>query len=225
MNTLQALLPLLAVAGGALLVLLLDAFWKSETKHPLAYVSLALLAAAAGLCVRLWDAGASSFGGSLRMDKPALLFSLLLILAAAFAVLMGMRYIVQQNAAFGEFYGLLLLSLSGLMIMVSTRDLLVIFLGLEVFSVSAYALTGLKRNDGQASEAAAKYFLMGSFAAAFMVFGLAILFGAAGSFDIGAVIAETGRGTGRTVFALAGLGLVLWVVLVVWLLPKLGVPT
>ena len=208
MNALRALGPLLTVAGGAVLVLLLDAFWKRESKNHLAYLSLALLAGAAALCIRLWDAGAASFEGALRLDRPALLFILFLILAAAFTVLLGLRYIAQQNAAFGEFYGLLLLSLSGLMIMVSTRDLLIVFLGLEVFSVSAYGLTGLKRNDDRASEAAAKYFLMGSFAAAFMVFGLAILFGSAGSFDIGEIFAA-GGGARMRVFALAGLGLVL----------------
>jgi NADH-quinone oxidoreductase subunit N len=209
MTTLLPLSPILAVAVGALLVLLVEAFGRRESKNHLAFISLAVLAAAAALCVRLWDAGASAFGGTLNQDKPALLFSLLLILAAAFAVLIGMRYLAQQNAAFGEFYGILLLSLSGLMVMVATRDLLIIFLGLEVFSVSAYGLTGLKRNDDRAAEAAAKYFLMGSFAAAFMVFGLAILFGTAGSFDIGRIFAADGGAARLPLAGLAGLALIL----------------
>ncbi len=208
MNTLRALLPLLAVAGGAIVVLLLDAFWKRPSKNHLAFATLAFLAAAAAAAVRLWDSGAEAFEGALRLDRPALLFSLFLILAASFTVLLAMRWMAQQNAAFGEFYGLLLLSLTGLLIMVSTRDLLVVFLGLEVFSVSAYALTGLKRNDERSEEAAAKYFLMGSFAAAFMVFGLAVLFGAAGSFDIGVIIGS-GSAAGLPAFTLVGLGLVI----------------
>jgi NADH-quinone oxidoreductase subunit N len=208
MSALQALGPLLAIAGGAIVVLLLDAFWKRESKNHLAFLSLAFLAAAAAFAVRMWNADAEAFDGALRLDRPALLFILFLILAASFAVLLAMRWMSQQNSAFGEFYGLLLLSLAGLSIMVSTRDLLVVFLGLEVFSVSAYALTGLKRNDDRADEAAAKYFLMGSFAAAFMVFGLAMLFGGAGSFNIG-VIFGAGSAAGLPAFALVGLALVI----------------
>ena len=208
MNTLATLLPLLAVAGGAIIVLLVDAFWRRPSKNPLAYLTLAFLATAAAASVRLWDAGAEAFEGALRFDRPALLFSLFLILAASFTVLLAMRWMAQQNAAFGEFYGLLLLSLAGLMIMVSTRDLLIVFLGLEVFSVSAYALTGLKRNDERSEEAAAKYLLMGSFAAAFMVFGLALLFGAGGSFDIGLIFGAA-NAAGWPASALAGLGLVI----------------
>ena len=208
MNTLATLLPILAVAGGAIIVLLVDAFWKRPSKNPLAYLTLAFLAAAAAAAVRLWDAGAEAFDGALRLDRPALLFSLFLILAASFTVLLAMRWMAQQNALFGEFYGLLLLSLAGLMIMVSTRDLLIVFLGLEVFSVSAYALTGLKRNDERSEEAAAKYFLMGSFAAAFMIFGLALLFGAGGSFDIGLIFGAA-NAAGWPPSVLAGLGLVI----------------
>ena len=208
MSVILPLLPLLAVAGGAIVVLLLDAFWRHPSKNHLAFLSLAFLAAAAAAAVRLWNAGAEAFDGALRLDRPALLFTLFLVLAASFTILLAMRWMAQQNAAFGEFYGLLLLSLTGLLIMVSTRDLLVAFLGLEVFSVSAYALTGLKRNDERSEEAAAKYFLMGSFAAAFMVFGLAMLFGSAGSFDIGMIIG-TGSAAGLSAFTLVGLGLVI----------------
>jgi NADH-quinone oxidoreductase subunit N len=171
-------------------------------------LTLVFLAAAAAAAVRMWNAGAEAFEGALRLDRPALLFSLFLILAASFTVLLAMRWMAQQNAAFGEFYGLLLLSLAGLMIMVSTRDLLIVFLGLEVFSVSAYALTGLKRNDERSEEAAAKYFLMGSFAAAFMIFGLALLFGTGGSFDIGLIFGAA-NAAGWPATALAGFGLVI----------------
>jgi NADH-quinone oxidoreductase subunit N len=203
-----ALLPILVVAGGAIIVLLVDAAWKRTTKTHLAFLSLFFLAGAAAASVRLWDAGAEAFEGVLRPDRPALLFGFILILAAAFTILLAMRWMAQQNADFGEFYGLLLLSLAGLLIMVSTRDLLAAFLGLEVFSVSAYALTGLKRNDERAEEASAKYFLMGSFAAAFMVFGLALIFGTSGSFDIATVLQAAGA-AGWPAAALAGLALVI----------------
>jgi NADH-quinone oxidoreductase subunit N len=206
MTTPAALLPLAIVAGGALAVLLLDAFWKRESKTHLAALSLAVLGAAAAFAVRLWGSSASYFeAAALRLDDAGILATLILLTAAAFAVLLAWGWNRRLDADFGEFYGLLLLAVSGLMIMAQTRDLLVVFLGLEVFSVSAYGLTALKRNDDAASEAAVKYFLMGSFAGAFLVFGLAVLYGQTGSFGI----AEAGAVLGNGPLALLGFGFVL----------------
>ena len=95
------------------------------------------------------------------------------------------------------------------MIMTSTRDLLVIFLGLEVLSVSSYALAGLRRRDAKSAEAALKYFLLGSFASAFLVLGLAFLFGAAGSLAVPEILAPFQRGGGLAPLGLFGLALVL----------------
>ncbi|MCX6561520.1 MAG: NADH-quinone oxidoreductase subunit N [Candidatus Aminicenantes bacterium] len=202
----SALLPLAVVSAGAIFVLLLDAFWKRESKAHLAVVSLVILGASAFFTIGLWGRDASFFfGSSLRLDDAAILTTLLLLAAAAFTVLLGWGWIQRLDAAFGEFYGLLLLAAAGLMIMAQTRDLLVVFLGLEVFSVSAYGLTGLKRNDDKASEAAVKYFLTGSFAGAFLVFGLAVLFGLTGSFGI----AETAASLGSGPTALLGFGFLL----------------
>jgi len=164
--------------------------------------------AAAFFCIRLWGRNIAAFNGNLRWDNAAILISLILLLSAIFTVLIAWRWIEKQNAAFGEFYGLLLLALAGLMIMVETSDLLIVFLGLEVFSVSAYALTGMKKNDPRASEAAVKYFLIGSFAGAFLVFGLAILFGAAGTFEIAGIVAAVDASNTLSVLPLLGFGLV-----------------
>ncbi len=208
MSVWTVLAPLLAVAGGGVAVLLLEAFWRPRSKNPLAVLSLAALAAAVFFSVRLWDRDASSFARSLMQDNAALLIGMILILSAAFTIIIGARWIHRQDAAFGEFYGLLLLALSGLMMMASTADLLVVLLGMEVFSVSSYALTGLKRNDEKATEAAAKYFLIGSFAAAIMIFGLAVLFGTAGGFGMAEVVAA-GAAAGPRALPLVGLGLFL----------------
>ena len=93
---------------------------------------------------------------------------------------MGLKYAVRRDMDLGQFCGLLLLAVAGAMIMVSTANWLIVFLGLEVLSVASYAMTGLKRNDAASSEAAAKYFLLGSFAGAFFVFGLAFVYGTSG---------------------------------------------
>jgi NADH-quinone oxidoreductase subunit N len=209
MSSFLALAPLLTIVFGALLVLILEAFIQKENKNYLGYISLVFLIVCAVFCVRSWNANYSYFDGVLHLDQLALLLTFLFLIATAFVMLTGMKYISLQNANFGEFYALLLLALSGMMIMVSTVNFLVIFLGLEVLSVSSYALAGLKRKDEKSSEAAIKYFLMGSFASAFLVFGLALLYGAAHEIAIPEIVGYFSSDAEGQVIALVGLGLVI----------------
>jgi len=209
MNSFGAVVPLLVVVGAALVVFLLEAFLKKENKNYLAYFSLLALIGCGILGARAWNANLSYFDGMLRLDNAALFLFFLFLIAVAFVILIGLKYISMQDANHGEFYGLLLLALSGLMIMVSSANLIVIFLGLEVLSVSSYALAGLKRKDDKSSESAVKYFLMGSFASAFLVFGLAILFGTAKALDISGLIVFFKTGSDGQILGLIGLGFVL----------------
>ena len=201
------LAPLLFLAGGAVLVLLLGTRRGGGSNSVQAAVSVAAAAAAGFAAARLWGRAAEAFGGQLRWDEPALFLTFLYLLAAVLAILLGMRFVVLHRIPRGEYYGLLLLAVCGLILMTATRHLLVVFLGLEVFSVSAYALTGLNRRDDGSAEAAAKYFLTGSFASAFFVFGSALLFGAAGTLDLDSAAAGL-AGTGA-VPALPAAGLIL----------------
>jgi len=209
MNSFLALAPLLTIVFGALLVLILEAFIQKENKNYLGYISLLFLIVCAVFCVRSWNANYSYFDGVLHLDQLALLLTFLFLIATAFVMLTGMKYISLQNANFGEFYALLLLALSGMMIMVSTVNFLVIFLGLEVLSVSSYALAGLKRKDEKSAESAIKYFLMGSFASAFLVFGLALLYGASREIAIPEIVAYFSSSAEGQVIALVGLGMVI----------------
>jgi len=209
MNSFLALAPLLAIVLGALLVLILEAFIHKENKNYLGYISLLSLVVCAVFCVRSWNGNYSYFGGVLHLDKLALLLTFFFLITVAFVMLTGMKYIALQNANFGEFYALLLLALSGMMIMVSSVSFLVIFLGLEVLSVSSYALAGLKTRDEKSSESAIKYFLMGSFASAFLVFGLALLYGASHEIAIPEIAGYFSSGAEGQVVALVGLGLVI----------------
>jgi NADH-quinone oxidoreductase subunit N len=206
-----ALAPLLAVVAGALCVMLLEAFLKKENKDYLGYVSLLSLLASGFFSVRCWDRGLSFFGGSLALDRFSVLLCLVFVTAGIFLVLMSLRYLVRQDANHGEYYALHLLAVSGMMIMASSPSLLVIFLGLEILSVSSYALAGLKKKDLKSSEAAVKYFLMGSFASAFLVFGLALLYGAAGSLEFGRVWSALSnhQAAGLGIAGWAGLALVI----------------
>lgn len=208
MNSFFALLPLLVIVFASLLVLIVEVFFKRENKNHLAYLSLVLLLVCAFVCTESWGKGYSYFNRSLFLDNLSLLFIIILVIATAFVILVSMKYISLQDANYGEFYALLLLALSGVMIMVSSADLLIIFLGLEVLSISSYALAGLRRKDEKSSEAAIKYFLLGSFATAFLVYGLALLFGSAHSTEISTIVEYFRKEASLSLMALAGLGLV-----------------
>ncbi len=200
MESIMAAAPLVAVVAGALAVLFLEAFLKRKDSELPAWAAVAALAAAGFFTVRSWNRGLACFGGRLSLDSLALVLTALFVLAGMAVVLMGLKYAVRRDMNLGQFCGLLLLAVAGAMIMVSTANWLIVFLGLEVLSVASYALTGLKRNDAASSEAAAKYFLLGSFAGAFFVFGLAFVFGASGSLDLSSGLSPTGT---------VGLGLIL----------------
>ena len=208
MNNFASLSPLLATVGGALVVLLLEVFLKKEKRDYLGFVSLAFLAAAAALSVLCWDKNLTYFRGTLSFDNLAVLLTLFFCLAGAFVILLTLRYMSQHGANHGEIFALLLLALSGLMIMTSSSDLLVIFLGLEVFSVSSYALAGLRRGEPKSGEAALKYFLLGSFASAFLVLGLAFLFGASRSTFLPEIIVHLRMAAAPQTLAISGVAFV-----------------
>ncbi len=209
MTTFMAVAPLIAVVSGALVVLLAEAFMKRTGREPLGYLAGIALLAAGFFTVRSWNHDLSYFGGRLLLDRFALLLMAVFVVVGLVVVLMSLEYAARQGVNFGELCGLVLLAVSGLMIMVSTTDWLVVFLGLEVLSVASYALTGLKRADRFSSEAAAKYFLMGSFAGAFFVFGLALIFGSSGNLDFSTFIATGTSRSGLAPAAATGLGLIL----------------
>ncbi len=200
MESIMAAAPLVAVVAGALAVLFLEAFLKRKDSELPAWAAVAALAAAGFFTVRSWGRGLACFGGRLSLDPLALVLTALFVLAGMAVVIMGLKYAVRRDMNLGQFCGLLLLAVAGAMIMVSTANWLIVFLGLEVLSVASYALTGLKRNDAASSEAAAKYFLLGSFAGAFFVFGLAFVYGTSGSLDLSSGLSPAGT---------VGLGLIL----------------
>ncbi len=210
METILALAPILSVVAGALTVLLVDAFLTKKGTELSASLAVGALLVSGAFTVTSWrTAGLSYFGGRLALDPPALLLLAIFTVLGIFIVLMSLKYAARRDMDLGQLYGLLLLAVAGAMIMVSSPDWLVVFLGLEVLSVASYALTGLKRRDPASTEAAAKYFLMGSFAGAFFVFGLALVYGTSGSLDLASSL-FAGEGPGAFgAAAAAGLGLIL----------------
>jgi NADH-quinone oxidoreductase subunit N len=187
------LLPAAQVLLTALVVLLLDLTVKEQEKGLLAGVSLVGLALCGGETVLLWGGRESSFGDSIILDNFALFFCQIFLGAAALTILSSIHYVRQTKIHEGEFYALTLFATVGMMLMVGANDLMVFFLGLETMSIAVYVLTGMWRASSRASEAAMKYFLSGAFATGFLLYGIALIYGATGTTNltlIGAYLVE-----------------------------------
>lgn len=208
MNSFSALIPLLIIVFASLCIMILEVFLKKENKDYLAYISIIFLVVCGFFLVRAWNKDFSYFNGNLFLDNLSLFFSFIFLITTFLVILISMKYISLQGVNCGEYYSLLLLALSGMLIMVSSGDLLVIFLGLEVLSISSYSLAGLRMKEEKSSEAAIKYFLLGCFASAFLVYGIALLYGATYSTDIASIINHFQSGESLGLMALIGLGMV-----------------
>jgi NADH-quinone oxidoreductase subunit N len=181
LGDLLAVLPELLVAGAGCLVLVLDPLTASDRKDRLAYLSLGALGAA--FVASYWFMGLSRpvFSGLYTLDAYGTFWKLLLLAVAALVILLAQSHLKLEAIDLGEFYAFILLSLSGMMVMVSGTDLLVIYLGLELMSISLYIMVGFKRFERRSLEAAAKYFILGSFSSGILLYGISLLFGRTGS--------------------------------------------
>jgi len=187
---LMPLLPAAQVLLTALVVLLLDLFYREGEKGLLAWISLLGLALGGGEALFLWGSQESAFGGALILDNFTLFFTEIFLGAAALTILSSIQYLrLTRIRHEGEFYALVLFAVTGMVLMAAANDLIVFFLGLETMSVAVYVLTGIWRASSRASEAAMKYFLMGAFATGFLLYGIALIYGATGSTNLSEISA------------------------------------
>ncbi len=181
---LLAILPELLVMAGGCAVLVLAPLTSHDRKDWLAYFSLAVLGAA--FVVGYWFLGPLTglprpvFSGLYVVDAYGTFWKLLLIVASGLVILLAKAHLKLEEIDLPEFYAFILLSLSGMMVMVSGTDLLVIYLGLELMSLSLYVMAGFKRYALRSLEAAAKYFILGSFSSGILLYGISLLFGRTG---------------------------------------------
>jgi NADH-quinone oxidoreductase subunit N len=124
------------------------------------------------------------FSNTVRVDRFSVFFTYLVIAIAAVVILTSFEYMAVQRIRAGEYYALILFSVVGMVLMSTAIELVMIFIGLEISSISTYILAGFRRNSASSSESSLKYFLLGSFATAFFLYGVALMFGATGSTNI-----------------------------------------
>ncbi|MCC2640886.1 MAG: nuoN [Nitrospira sp.] len=189
LQDLFAILPELVVIGAACLILVLDPILPAHRKDLLAWLTLGALAICLGLTSSHMTDRLSVFSGMVVIDAYAAFWKLLLYIVTGLTVLLSLAYLKAERLNIGEYYGFILLSLAGMMVMVSGADLLTIYLGTELMSLSLYVMAGLKRSEARSLEASAKYFVLGAFSSGILLYGISLLYGVAGSTRL-SVIAE-----------------------------------
>jgi NADH-quinone oxidoreductase subunit N len=142
-----------------------------------------VFAAAAGTLVASRSQGLA-FGRSIAADEFSFYFICVFLLAVALALLGSINYLERDNIQQGEFYALLLLGTAGMCFMAASTNLIMVFIGLEISSIATYILAGYRRTDPLSNEASVKYFLLGSFATAFFLYGIAFVYGLTGTTNL-----------------------------------------
>jgi len=166
----------------ALVLLLADLFLKK--KEALAALSIVGVGVVA---FTLIGSSGVTFGGMFISDGYSSFFKAIFFINLILSVLISIKYIGIERVNFGEYYSLIALSTLGMMIMASAADLIVLYLGLELMALSTYILAGFIRHDIKSNEAALKYFLLGAFSSAFLLYGISIIYGLTGTTDIKAI--------------------------------------
>lgn len=189
LNDITTILPFLIVVVWACVLLLVDLFIPREKKGMTAFLAAAGLVASLAAAVQQLGAQAEGFGGMIVVDGYTAVLHILFIGVGLFAIMQSYDYIKRKGIERGEYYILLLFTLSGMMLMANAGDLIVVFLALELLSLPLYILVGFARPDLQSEESAIKYFLLGAFASGFVVYGIALIFGATMTTSLAGIVA------------------------------------
>ncbi len=175
------ILPELIICVIGVVVMLVDAFGKPRQRWVTGSISLAGLAATAAASGWLWLSwrGASqAFNGMIVLDELRLGFTFVFLVVSALTILVSMVWVENERLPAGEFHSLLMFATAGMMFMASAGDLVIVFLGLEILSIATYVMCGFRRTDVRSNESSMKYFILGSFSSAFLLYGIALVYGA-----------------------------------------------
>jgi NADH-quinone oxidoreductase subunit N len=187
--SLRYLTPELILIGAASVLIVLDLLFKRKEIVAFAGVLGCLAAIFASAALFVSTDSATVLNGMFVFDGYGSFFKWLFYLTCILTICMSLRYLEIEGVAFGEYYALLLFATAGMAFMASAADLIVLFLGLELLTLSTYVLIGIRRDNLRSNEAAIKYFLLGGFSTAFLLYGIALIYGLTGTTQIDAVAA------------------------------------
>lgn len=193
-NDISTLLPELALTVLVLVVLTADLFLRREQKWlltPLTVIGLVVVGIA---CAEVWGVNRTVFAGFYRVDDLSVFFKVATVVIGVLAALFAPGYLTQRRLPLGEFNVILLFSLIGMFVLASSSDLITLFIGLELMVMPAYLLAGFHKTDRYSNEGGLKYFLLGSFASAIVLFGISWTYGLTGSTRISEIGGLTGTG-------------------------------
>jgi NADH-quinone oxidoreductase subunit N len=201
------LLPELVLTAGACLLLVIDVLLPRR-RRVLAWVTIAILAAAALSLIAVDGVNTTVARGLVAVDGFAFFFKVLFLFAAVLTVAMSSRYLAVEGVRAGEYYFLILCATLGMMFMAGGIDLITLFIGLETMAVSFYVLTGYIRPNRRSNEAAIKYFVLGTFSMAILIYGMSLLYGLTGTTHLREIATALVAGDGGLLLPLAVLLLI-----------------
>ena len=174
-----AIVPELELAVFGMFILIFDLLVVEKRK--LGYFALAGIAASAVFLFRLRSVEFSAYGGALSVDSFAMFFKLIFLVGAALSIAISLKYLDIERENHGEYYALILFATMGMMFMAGAVDLVTLYIGLETMAIATYVLVGFLRSNQRSNEASLKYFLLGAFSSAILLYGMSLLYGISGS--------------------------------------------
>jgi len=181
---LSAVIPHLALLGLGLILLFLSPLLSKKGKEIIPHLSWIGLFLILALVIKNFSSNRTAFMNMLMVDRFSNFFNLVFIISSILVILASISYLKREDVLKGEYFVLIIFATLGMMLMACGLDLIIIFLGLEIMSISLYILAGFKRDDIKSNESSMKYFLMGAFASGFFLYGIALIYGKIGSTNL-----------------------------------------
>lgn len=206
-------LPVLTLVVGAVILLVLELLLPAERKEAVGWLALVGVLVSLVITIVNFGQNGEAFGGMFMQDRFTSFLNVVVLLAAGLGILLAMNYLRRSEIEHRtDYYLLLLFTTSGMMFMGAANDLITIFVALELLSIPLYVMSGMRRPDPKSEESAIKYFLLGAFASGFLVFGIAMIYGATGTTGLPGVWAGTAAivesGSSAVYYLLLGVSLI-----------------
>ncbi len=205
----QVLTPYILLTVWACILLLLDLFIPKDRKGITASLAALGLALTLGFTISQIGVERTGFFGMVVLDGFSTFINALLLVSGIFGVALAYGYVKRMGIERGEYYALLLFSITGMMLMAQAADLIIVFIALELLSIPLYVLAAFAHPKSQSEEAGLKYFLLGAFATGFVVYGTALVFGATGTTSLSGIVAASRSASSPSLLLTLGAALIL----------------
>lgn len=189
LQSITPILPETIMILVALTVLVFDFFIEKDRKSLLGWYSLAGIIVAAYASYALMAMNGTFFGGTFHLDPFSTFFKFVFYIACGLGILVSINYLKVEDIHRGEYYALMLFATTGMMLMASAGDLIILYLGLELMALSIYILAGFMRGSNRSNEAAIKYLILGAFSSGIMLYGMSLLYGLTGTTNLSGILA------------------------------------